>query len=183
MVASTSADPSSSRRNDTAFAVGRSGIGKTLAFLIARGLTGRRSRHSGRGAACRSRAAVPARTRCACRRAIARACARRTAFVAVDGFDDPRPIRWNIRIVGIAWPGGCCLHGDIRRLRIAARCRDQSGSLKVVGERVVESDSGGAAGDPQGGDDGRDHKGAFEGDARTFQRTQHRTHWPPRIWP
>ena len=35
MVASTSADPSSSRHNDVAFAVARSGIGKTLALLIA----------------------------------------------------------------------------------------------------------------------------------------------------
>ena len=91
--------------------------------------------------------ALAARICRAWRCAIARACARGAGFVAVDGFDDPRAIRWNVRVVGIAWPGSRGLHGDIRRLGIAAARCDQRGPLKIVSGRVVEANCGRAAGD------------------------------------
>ena len=100
MVASTSADPSSSRHNDTAFAVARSGIGNdprvsnSLRIDREEKPSFRWRRRSAPGAG------VPARARPAWRCAIARACARGAAFIALDHFDDPRAIRWNVRVVG-----------------------------------------------------------------------------------
>jgi hypothetical protein len=60
------------------------------------------------------------------------------------------------------------LHGDIRRLRIAARCRDQSGPLKIVGERVVETNGRGAAGERQGDGKGGHRNSDSQSDALIF---------------
>jgi hypothetical protein len=60
------------------------------------------------------------------------------------------------------------LHGDIRRLGVAAGCRDQSGPLKIVSGWVVEADCGRTTGGRKGRNKAQDRNSASQSGALTI---------------